>query len=213
MMLGALLLPTAARAADISDLLKVFSGTFDSKAQWDMEDNANLMERDRHPWTTVIHAPIVLPAVGERVFYVEEHRDAKPDKLVRQRVVSFVSDGNAVRMTQFAFKNPNAMRGAANDSARWAALSRDELIPLEGCDLVWKVNADELWAGEIPGKTCAAPAAAGRARYVAYRVTMTPLMYQRVDRILFADTDALSEGYADELPTVHIRTSAGARDF
>src|SRR4051794_33949994 len=102
MMLSVLALPTMARAADMSDLLKLFAGTFDSKSQWDMEDNANILERDRHPWTGIIHAPIVLPAVGERVFYVEEFRDGKLDKTVRQRVVSFVPEGNAVRMIQLA---------------------------------------------------------------------------------------------------------------
>ena len=47
--------------------------------------------------------------------------------------------------------------------------------------------------------------AAGRPRYVQYRVTLSYPLYQRVDRELYVDTDGLASGFADELPTLHAR--------
>jgi hypothetical protein len=194
------------QAADLADLAKSFAGQFDSRMQWDLEDNANILERDRHPWTTAVHTPVTVPALGTHVFYVEEYRDGKMAKVVRQRLVSFVADGDLMRMSQYQFKTPAQVLHAQRDPQKLATLTVEQLVPMNGCDVVWVYDADSLWTGVIPGKTCLVPGAKP-ARYVEYRVSLNPVLYQRVDRELFVDTDALAAGFADDLPTVHARVA------
>jgi hypothetical protein len=194
----------AAAAADVADLARLFAGRFDSRVQWDMEDSADLQERDRHPWTTVAHVRAALPSLGPHVFYVEEYRDGKPAKIVRQRVVVFADTGETVRMAQYALRNGAALRGAGQAPDKLVALTEDQLEPMPGCDVEWRHDPADFWTGAIPGKTC--PGSGGaRPRYVQYRVVLTGPMYQRVDRELFVDNDGLAAGFADELPTVHQR--------
>lgn len=196
--------PPVAAAPDIQDLLNAFNGNFDSKMQWDVEDGANLLERDRHPWTMVVHTPVPNSPIGPNVFYVEEFRDANAAKVVRQRIVSFAAEGTTVRMTQFALKDPAKVRGAFRAPEKLTRLGADDVTPMPGCDVLWRYDPGEFWDGAIPGKTCAA-SASGRPRYVQYRVTLSYPLYHRVDRELFADTEDLAAGFADELPTVHAR--------
>ena len=196
--------PAFAAAVGIDDLLSSFNGNFDSKMQWDMEDHADLMERDRHPWTLIVHTWIQNSELGPSAFYVEELRDADPKKVVRQRVVSFAAEGDAVRMTQFTLKDAAKMRGAFRTPEKLSKLTANDLSPLPGCDVIWRNNEGEFWEGEIPGKACQVNAA-GRARYVQYRVTLSYPLYQRVDRELYVDTDGLASGFPDELPTLHAR--------
>ncbi len=193
-----------AAAPGIDDLLTSFNGNFDSKMQWDMEDGANLLERDRHPWVMAIHTLIPNSPLGPNTFYVEEFRDADPKKVVRQRVVRFAADGDTVRMAQFTLKDAAKMRGAFRAPDKLAKLTADDLSPMAGCDVIWRNNEGEFWEGEIPGKACQVDAA-GRPRYVQYRVTLSYPLYQRVDRELYVDTDGLASGFAEELPTLHAR--------
>ena len=197
--------PVFAAAPGLDDLLTSFNGNFDSKMQWDMEDHADLLERDRHPWVMAVHTLIQNSALGPGVFYVEEFRNADPKRVVRQRVVRFSAEGDTVRMTQFALKDAAKMHGAFRTPEKLAMLTAADLSPMPGCDVIWRYDAADVWEGEIPGKTCPAGAASGRARYVQYRVTLSYPLYQRVDRELYADTDALASGFADELPTLHAR--------
>ena len=195
------------QAADIAGLTNSFAGQFDSRVQWDVEDRANIPERERHPWTTIIHKSVSLPDLGADVFYVEEYRDGKPAKVVRQRLVSFAAEGDQIRMRQYAFKTPTAVLHAHKEPARLAGLTRDQLIPLTGCDVLWRYDSESFWGGQIPGKSCVVTGG-GRARYVQYTVSLTSVLYQRVDRDLYADDDSLAAGFADELPAVHARVSA-----
>ena len=182
----------AATPADLAELTRLFAGSFDSAMQWDIEDLADMPEKERHPWTIAVHAPVNLPALGAAVFTVDEFRGGPARTPVRRRVVGFAispTDGptdGTIRMRQYA------------------VTGQDQPTPMPGCDVVWHRDPDELWVGEVQGKSCAG---GGEGRYVQYRVTLTPLIYQRVDRELFTDTDRLAAGFADELPTVFRRTS------
>jgi hypothetical protein len=212
--LSLVLLSASASAAptedDVATLAEYLTGAFDSEAQNSKEAAAGLPEAERHTRVTMFHRPVELPAFGAYVFYNQEYRTGDPTKIIRQRLVTLELDVavDAIRMKQYFFHDPSGFTGAHLAPEKLSDLTSEDVWLLPGCDVFWQ-RSDNIFLGGMAEGTCvfAFPEGA-RQKTVIYNVLLDGNRFWRTDRSVFTDTDDVSGGRADDLPTIHQRISA-----
>jgi hypothetical protein len=69
-----------------------------------------------------------LPAFGTHVFYVEEFLEDDPQKISRQRLVTFESARDqGIRMRQWFFKDPKSVVGSQDAPSRLEGLTAEQV--------------------------------------------------------------------------------------
>ncbi|HEY4212006.1 MAG TPA: CpcT/CpeT family chromophore lyase [Steroidobacteraceae bacterium] len=214
--------PAAQANIDVDTLMRLWPGIRDSTEQTLLNPDTGVVGwaegQDRRVRTAV--ASIKLPWLGEHVLYLEEFPQDEPDAIRRQMVLQVEpqrSPEEAVRVHLYAFAEP----------ARWPHLDRrpklseqlrqEDLVAIEGCDLVLRRDGDRFRGGTL-GNRCRDAGASDR--YVEYQVVVGSDIYWYRRRILRSQDDELSEeviGYnwfepnAEQLYSCRVDWSASGR--
>lgn len=186
---------------DLEDLVKLFEGRFDNYDQRYFTAK-DVPEDMRHIHIQVAHARIDAPALGNNVFYVEEWRDDDPTKLVRQRVVAFltVPDEQKIRMRNFFLKDTKAAAGAWREPSRLANITEASLDNIPTCD-VWFVRDVDQFRGSMKGKTCQFDSPVAKTMvWSEHEITLAQSAYWRVDRTYRVDNDEFASGAKTTVP-------------
>jgi hypothetical protein len=188
-------------ARDLVRLVRWFEGTWDNQEQvwFETEGRAQVPEAERHERVHAVHRRIELPAFGAIVFYVEEYLGDDPSKVFRQRLVTFESArARGVRMRQGLFRDPGAVRGAHLDPARLRALQPGDLTWIEGCEVLWRPEADQ-YVGGMDGRACIFREGAAR-RWSQHDLVLSATKYWRTDRSFELASGRLLAGHPTGVP-------------
>lgn len=205
----ALLLAPAAPAAEPDDpsardlprLVGWFGGVFDNQEQvwFESQERGKVPLAERHERMHVMHRRVALPALGPYVFYVEEYLDDDPQKVFRQRLVTFESARHSgIRMRLWFFKDQKAVLGAQSDPSKLAGLTMDSVTTLPGCDVYWRAEADQ-YVGRMVDKNCGLGEGAQR-RWSQHDLILSATKYWRVDRTFNLATGKLVVGHPTGVP-------------
>ncbi len=162
--------PLNAITEDARDkLLKAISGTWNNSVQFasasDALKVAPSVNGDWLDWQHAIFKPIVAPAIGDRVLYLEWRNQAANNDvnslgpISRQRIWSFKIDANkVVRMDFYAFVDGKLWSEKSNFNELSAAALRGYG---DACALYFS-QMGSTFSGEITAKDCTITAASGR---------------------------------------------------
>ncbi len=195
----------------LARLLEWFPGEFDNASQVEAQraPDSTTLQSARHDRVHAIHHPVALPAFGPHVYYLEEYLNGDPERVFRQRIVSFnVEDDIEVRMKLYFLKDARRYRGAYQDPDLLAALTPADANYLPECDVYFRLSDDALRGAMRPG-ACAFGAGAER-RYSQHDIVLNADEYARVDRTFYVETGLLAQGHPLGLPHVMRRATAEA---
>lgn len=195
-------LPDDPSTRDLQRLVAWFGGEFDNQEQiwFETEGRAATPAAERHQRVHATHRRVSLPAFGNAVFYVEEYIDDDPQKVSRQRLVTFESARQSgVRMKLLFFKDPDKVRGAQFDPVRLTNLKPEDVTELKGCEVYWVPEADQ-YVGGVKSRACIF-GEAGERRYSQYNLVISATKYWRIDRTYLLDSDQLYKGNATNVPS------------
>ncbi|MDX2142466.1 MAG: chromophore lyase CpcT/CpeT [Rhodospirillaceae bacterium] len=199
----------APTAQDMAELVRLFTGEFDSHDQYRAEERAGIPESERHTEVYIHNVPVQVPALGAPAFYIEEYRDGDPEKVIRQRVATLEVDAaeNAIRMKLYFIKDDKAVRGAHRDPTKLANLTKDNTFLLPGCDILWTRDGDNF-NGAMKDSCIFAMKPGDPERRVIYRIVLSELNYLRVDRSVYVTDGKTAGGRADDIPSMHKRVTS-----
>jgi hypothetical protein len=142
-------------AKDMSDLGMMLTGRWDNELQTFFEPELGVPTSARHDRLHTIVRPLDGNAFGAWAFYVEYRAGGEAGNVVRQRIWTLSVDAPlaAIRLASFAPKDGKALEGAWRDPAKLAALVPADLVPVAGCDVIWRRRADGF-SGETRPGTC-----------------------------------------------------------
>ncbi len=116
---GARAQTTADLQSQLTELLKIFPGTYDNAAQIKRQG----ADQPFYPVRTILKH-VTMPEVGDNVLYLEEYRDNDPTKFTRIRLYKFTVDEaeKAIRLHLVNPLKPEALIGAHADVKRVESL-------------------------------------------------------------------------------------------
>jgi hypothetical protein len=109
----------------LARVARILPGRYDNRAQLAL---AGAESGAAYRLTTVI-TPVDVPALGGRLYHVEEFRDGDPRAVVRIRLYQFSQDAGAVMMHVLNPTDVEGLRGVRNDPRRVAGLTRADIMP------------------------------------------------------------------------------------
>lgn len=138
--------------ADFQRFLAWFPGEYNNHEQVWQARSAGV---EPHEHLHHIFAPVSVPGLGEHVFYVQQHMDADPDNIYRQRLYLFEKNAErgAIQLTIFSFPDDPAVRDAHRDPTKVAGFTRAELRSIPGCEVYWTWNG-EYFDGRMDEGAC-----------------------------------------------------------
>ena len=173
---------TPSPAGDQAALAAWMPGVFDNFQQvFEERDAKSPRPHDR------IHAvvsPVIVPALGDRVFLVQYSRPDVPSSapVFRFHSLAGPAPGGGVLQRVYELAGDRRTVDPAVDAAWLAALSVEQFRPLTGCDVTWRRTADGFVGTTRPG-ACRVPAAAGRDdRAIDSAYTLTATSYSIDER-------------------------------
>ena len=181
-------------SSDPSRLINALSGTWDNSAQYlTVAPALKVPPSVNGDWLDLQHAffkPIVAPAIGNNVLYLEwrnKAADGTIGAISRQRIWSFKTDANNIlRMNFYAFVDGNAW---SINSIDFAALQKDALRNYSDACALYFTQTASTFKGEITSKDCSITAASGRRMGINAQVTL------RADGILeYRESGTLDDG-------------------
>ena len=125
---------------DFNRMMEWFPGRYDNQEQVYFEGNLDIDEDLRHGRIHHIFAPMKLDNFPGTTFYIQQYQNDDPTDVYRQRIYSFVPDTreNAIRLTIYIPKDPDAILNAHEDPTKHEGLSPDDFITYDGCDVFWR---------------------------------------------------------------------------
>ncbi len=177
----------AAEAGDVAVLERVWSRVRDSSEQVVMSQ-----DRGAASWPQVserrvrtIVAPVSASWLGAHVLYLEEFMEDDPEFPRRQILLQLepVADPpHTVRAHLFTFLVPDRWTHLNYRPALVASLTREDIAPAAGCDLLLSRAGDQFRGGTV-GRRCL-DAGSGPARYLDYQLVIGEELYWYRRRIL-----------------------------
>jgi hypothetical protein len=196
----------AAGPADITDLMRLWSGVHDNAVQVILDDHSpQAAAADVSRLRTVIE-PVELPWLGATVLYLEETLHDVPGAPRRQVLLRLSIDSQLrpqrIRVRQYTFRDPQQWRAFFGDPQAQLALRRTDLETIPGCDLLLTRTGDEF-AGTTLGRGCVSPPQDPQ-RYVDYRLQVAAGQYWfRSRQFRFADDALVQESAGYDWPALH----------
>ena len=146
------LAPAAAQAQngvldrDFKTMMEWFPGRYDNQEQVYFQNQLNVPEDERHERIHHIFFPVALDAFPGETFYVQQYQNDDPDDIYRQRVYSFEPDyeENAIRLTIYTPKDPDALIDAHLDPSKLDGLTMEDVVARPGCEVFWKREAAQF---------------------------------------------------------------------
>ncbi|HTY94215.1 MAG TPA: CpcT/CpeT family chromophore lyase [Steroidobacteraceae bacterium] len=199
--------PAAEMPAEITDLMRLWSGVHDSAVQVILDDRSpRTAAADLARLRTVIE-PVDLPWLGATVLYLEETPHDVPGAPRRQLLLRLSIDSQLrpqrIRVRQFTLKDPAQWRGLFADPQAQRALRRTDVETLPGCDLLLSRDGDQFEGGTL-GRGCVWPPADPQ-RYVDYRLQVGAGLYWfRSRQFRFEDDALVQESAGYDWPALHL---------
>jgi len=131
---------------DFRIMMEWFPGVYDNQEQVYFEDQQGIDEALRHERIHHVFEPVELPALGDHVFYVQQHLNDDPAQIYRQRIYSFRPDyeEGAIRLTIHIPNDAAALIDAHLDATKLSDLSPEQTRVLPGCDVFWRRQANHF---------------------------------------------------------------------
>lgn len=138
---------------DIAVIAEMLPGTYDNREQVYFDGRLGVREDARHERVTSVITRVDLPAFGEFVFFVRDHRDNEPDTPHRLRLYSFAPDNpvNAIRMKNYLLLSEDEIaryKDAHIVPDVLTGLTPANTLHVSGCDVLWRREA-----GQFRGRT------------------------------------------------------------
>ncbi|HTY51537.1 MAG TPA: chromophore lyase CpcT/CpeT [Steroidobacteraceae bacterium] len=152
-------------------------------------------------------SPVSLPWLGAHVLYLEEALQDDPQHPRRQVLLRLSLDTQlrpeqVVRVRQYTFREPGLWRGLAYDPHALAALRREDLQTMPGCDLLLARDGGQFSGGTL-GRDCVAPPGDPQ-RYVDFSLLVGEHVYwYRKRQFRFSDDDLAVESVGYDWPPLH----------
>jgi hypothetical protein len=185
-----------ADAGDAATLERVWSGVRDSSEQVVMS-----LDRGAAQWpqagerrVRTVVAPVNVAWLGAHVLYLEEFIEDDPQQPRRQLLLQLEPAGDlphAVRVHLFTFINPTRWTHLNYRPPLAAALSRQDIAPSTGCDLLLTRSGDQFRGGTV-GRRCL-DWGAGSSRYLDYQLVISGDLYWYRRRLLRQSDGELEE--------------------
>lgn len=140
---------------DFTQFLEWFPGRYDNMEQVYFNERLNVPEDERHERIHHIFAPVDLPDFPGKTFYIEQYQNNDPTDIYRQRVYSFEPDfeENAIRLTIYIPKDPEALTGAYADASKLEGLKPSDFTTYRGCEVYWRFQ-NEHYLGTMKPDAC-----------------------------------------------------------
>ncbi len=138
--------------AHFARFLDWFPGEYNNHEQvW----QAGVSKEDPHEHLHHIFAPVAVPALGAHVVYVQQHMNADPEKIYRQRLYLLEPnrERDAIMLTIYSFADDAAVRNAHRDPSSLAGLTAEQLRNIPGCEVYWTWNG-EYYDGHMDEGAC-----------------------------------------------------------
>jgi hypothetical protein len=173
----------AAAAADsgaVAALERMWSGVRDSSEQVVMNVDrgaAQWQEASEQRVRTVV-APLSIPWLGTHVLYLEEFIEDDPQRPRRQLLLQLEpipTEPHAVRTRLYTFASPSRWTHLNYRPSLVAALSREDIVPSTGCDLLLRRAGDQFRGGTL-GRRCL-DVGSSSARYLDYQLVISEELY------------------------------------
>lgn len=131
---------------DFKTMMEWFPGRYDNQEQVYFEENLNAPEEERHERIHHIFFPVALENFPGETFYVQQYQNDDPSDIYRQRIYSFEPDydENAIRLTIYTPKNPDALIDAHLDPSKLDGLAQQDTVMRPGCEVFWKRQAAQF---------------------------------------------------------------------
>lgn len=135
---------------DIAVIAEMLPGTYDNREQVYFDGRLGVREEARHERLTSTLTRVDLPAFGDYVFFVRDHRNNEPENPYRLRIYSFAPDNEAeaVRMKIYYLEGEDMIATYKDAHLTPAVLSDrtpDNTMILPGCDVFWTRQAGQFF--------------------------------------------------------------------
>ena len=131
---------------EFRDMMAWFPGQYNNQEQVYFEGNLDIPENERHEHIHHIFYPIKLKNFPGTTFYIQQSQSEDLNDIYRQRIYSFEPDyaENAIRLTIYTPKNPEALVDAHLDPSKLNELTIDDMILRPGCEVYWRKQAAQF---------------------------------------------------------------------
>jgi hypothetical protein len=170
--------PAAAGGDDVKLLSQLWSGVRDSSEQtvMNLDHGPSYWPQANERRVRTVTTPIAAAWLGPHVLYLEEFLEDEPQQPRRQLLLQLESAGTGtVRARVYAFFEPGHWIHLGYRPQLLATLSRRDIAPQSGCDLIFK-RAGDQFRGGTSGAGCAEERA-GVRRYLDYQLLISADMY------------------------------------
>jgi len=180
--------------SDIETLERVWTGVRDSSEEVFLgTDATGSTWGDSQRRVRTVVAPVAVDSLGPHVLYLEEFLHDDPDNVRRQLLLQLEpadSPGN-VHIRLYTFVHPQRWIHLNRRPQLIAALRRQQISELPGCDLLLKREGDQFEGGTV-GRNCV-DVRHGGSRYVEYQLVIGEELYLYRRRVLLRRGDELQE--------------------
>ena len=164
----------------VATLERLWSGVRDSSEQvvMSLDRGAALWPQSGERRVRTVVAPVSLGWLGQHVLYLEEFLEDEPQEPRRQLLLQLepVADQpHAVRARLFTFASPSRWTHLNNRPPLLALLTRADIVPSAGCDLVLTRTGDQFRGGTL-GRRCL-DVSPGNVRYLDYQLVISAELY------------------------------------
>lgn len=122
--------------AELAQLMEWYPGRYTNVAQAQADARA---AGKPHAALEINIARIYAPRISDFTFYVQESAADDPRRIFSQRLVSFKAVKNrGIVQTLWTFAEPIRWRDAHRNTDLFKGMTSQDLVPMEGCDLIWK---------------------------------------------------------------------------
>lgn len=134
---------------DIAVIAEMLPGTYDNREQVYFDGRLGVREEARHERLTSAISRVNLPAFGEYVFFVRDHRNNEPETPYRLRIYSMAPDNGAqaVRMKIYYLEGGDMIdtyKDAHLDPNLLLDRTPENTFILPGCDVFWRREAGQF---------------------------------------------------------------------
>jgi hypothetical protein len=141
-------------------------------------DNVEQLRGDPTRQAVVIRVvPFYAKPIGKAAFYVHETAANDPRRVLSQRIIAFDLDAKRERILQavFTLTEPGRWRDAHENPDLFTGLiPHQDLRPMQGCELVWKREADRFVGANDPARCRTTSRATGASVKLDMRAELTP---------------------------------------
>jgi len=147
--------------AEFMQFLKNWPGTYNNSQQVTEQVSSRLDEEDLNVHLHLNIRRVDLPEFGEHTYYAEWQEFEPPHNVFRQRIYSFVNDGDFLRLDLHIFPFDaefiERTEGAYADPSRLNGVTPDDMYQLAGCSVYFSFE-DERFVGAMKKQSCSFPA-------------------------------------------------------